>query len=338
MITQSELDILGDMKNEPLHARHEGKVLHPVDLSDLNLPPLAAALISVVMVVLLTWLITWLQSVAHAHRPFTLFYFIPVAFCAAFLGVRGGLWTSLFALLAARLCLLHGLHSIFTVPRLADCIELFALAFGTVTVAIVTGRLRSVLGQLNEANLNLRESEGRRQSFNREVLLAVTGGRLMLCDQRELHGMVHGEAVFKMALHEPYDASKLRHAIKELVSDLKISRARLDDICTAATEAATNAVKHGGGGDAYVWVEPKNISVLVEDEGGGISPAQLARATLERGFSTRVSLGMGYYMMLEAVDNLALSTSPEGTSILLTVGNEERRSAEQNLLAQYGAL
>jgi anti-sigma regulatory factor (Ser/Thr protein kinase) len=306
------------------------------DLRDLAVNPLVSTAITVVLLTVCTYSVEWLQRMSHAHRPFTLFFFVPVAFGAAFLGTRGGLATALCALLLARMYLFGPVHTFWTTPTLPDDIELFALAFGTITVAVVTGRLRTVLGQLNKANIDLRDSERRRRGFNREVLLAVTGGRLMLCDESELEEMLSGEPSFTMNLKEPYDASKLRHVIKDMVIQKDFARVRLDDICTAATEAATNAVKHGSGGTALAWIGHDKISVLIKDSGPGISPTQLARATLERGFSTRISLGMGYYMMLEAVDNLALCTSSYGTSILLVVGNEERSSQEQNLLAHYG--
>jgi anti-sigma regulatory factor (Ser/Thr protein kinase) len=307
------------------------------DVRDLDVSPVASAIITAAMLIFCTWAINLLTTIVHDNRPFTLFYFVPVAFGAAFLGIRGGIATSVLAVILARVYLFDAGPMFWKMPTLSDDIELLALAFGTFTVAIVTGRLRTVLGQLNQANIDLRDSERRRTGFNREVLLAVTGGRLQLCDDQELSEMLHGNPSFTMQLSEPIDASRLRHAIKDGVHSREIPKLRLDDICTAATEAATNAVKHGNGGTAHVWLEDNSVSVLIEDDGSGISPAQLARATLERGFSTRVSLGMGYYMMLEAVDSLALSTSPRGTSILLKVGTEERMSTEQNLLAHYSS-
>ena len=147
--------------------------------------------------------------------------------------------------------------------------------------------------------------------------------------------MIHREADMTAELKCPIDASELRHQIIQQVSQREYSSLRVDDLSTAVAEAASNAVKHGGGGNASVWFESGMVTALVQDHGAGISPAQLARATLERGYSTRVSLGMGYYMMIESVDRMALSTSPAGTAILLTVGGASKKSPEQNILTQY---
>jgi anti-sigma regulatory factor (Ser/Thr protein kinase) len=81
-----------------------------------------------------------------------------------------------------------------------------------------------------------------------------------------------------------------------------------------------------------------SIAVQITDKGTGIAPTHLARATLEQGYSTRVSLGMGFHLMLHTSDVLALSTTPQGTSILLRVGSSPRPSDEDALLARYVGL
>ena len=106
-------------------------------------------------------------------------------------------------------------------------------------------------------------------------------------------------------------------------------------MCTGVTEAATNAIKHGEGGDAKIWADSAAVAVQVTDRGKGIAPAQLARATLEQGYSTRVSLGMGFYLMLQTADVLALSTTPQGTSILLSTSTGPRIDEQEALLARY---
>ena len=113
---------------------------------------------------------------------------------------------------------------------------------------------------------------------------------------------------------------------------------RVADLCTSVTEAATNAIKHGNGGTSRVWVNAEGIAVEIQDRGTGIAPAQLARATLEAGYSTRVSLGMGFHMMLQTVDTLALCTSDRGTTVLLQVSNRPRATEQESLLARYANL
>ena len=80
------------------------------------------------------------------------------------------------------------------------------------------------------------------------------------------------------------------------------------------------------------------MTVQIEDHGRGITPAHLARATLEQGFSTRVSLGMGFHLMLQSTDTLTLCTDTHGTTIFLQVSNKARPTASEAVLARYAGI
>ena len=240
----------------------------------------------------------------------------------------------------------HGLDLV-SFPSVAEAIEFSALLLGTITIAFITGRLRSALGDLNqtntdlqEANARLTESELQRRVFNRDVLLAVTGGKLRLVEHDEMppRDLVSEPPTLTQTLHVPPDASALRHTLSRLGQETGMDAERIDDLCTATTEAATNAIKHGNGGLATVWAGHESVTVQIEDNGTGIAPAHLARATLEQGFSTRVSLGMGFHLMLQSTDALALCTDTHGTTIFLQVSNKPRPTAQEAVLARYGSI
>lgn len=309
-----------------------------------------AGLLTLFLLVLFTWGELALQAAAGVNRPYTIFYLIPVALGAALMGVRGGVLSALAAVALARAFLFndnkHGL-GLLSSPNAAEAIEFTALLVGTLTVALVTGRLRTALGALSQTNQDLRrandrltESEEQRRVFNRDVLLAVTGGKLRLLDHREvsLPRMGGRSPSLSLPLREPADATALRHALSRLSRDIALDPDRVDDLCTATTEAATNAIKHGNGGQATIWAEGDSVTVQVEDSGTGIAPAHLARATLEQGFSTRVSLGMGFHLMLQSTDTLALYTDAKGTSIFLQVSNRPRTTPEEAVLARYAGV
>ena len=308
------------------------------DARDLFFSPPAALVITVVLLLLSTWGTRWLEILTDDPRPFTLLFLVPVAFGSAFFGVTGGLLTALASVIIARVFLFPASLHPFLLSNISDDVEMTALIFGTGSVAIVTGRLREVLGKLRKANNDLEDSEQLRQSFSREVLLAVTGGVLHLCTEEEINTRLFGVPDIALTLRVPADATKLRHTIVREAKQRAVILNRLSDLRTAATEAATNAVKHGKGGQASVWFGKDKVSVLIKDNGSGISPAELARATLERGFSTRVSLGMGYYMMIESVDAMSLCTSSHGTTILLTVGELQKSTIEQNIMERYSSI
>ncbi len=310
----------------------------------------AALLLTVVLLAVCTWGELAIEALAGVNRPYTIFYLIPVAVGAALLGIRGGILTALAAVLLARIYLFtdnkHGLDLV-SFPNVAEALEFFALLLGTVTIAFITGRLRSALGELNRTNTDLQEVNGRlteseqqRRVFNRDVLLAVTGGKLRLVEHDEMppRDMVSEPPMLTQTLRVPPDASALRRTLSRLGQESGMDAERVGDLCTATTEAATNAIKHGHGGLATVWADHEAITVQIEDHGTGIAPAHLARATLEQGFSTRVSLGMGFHLMLQSTDTLALCTDTQGTTIFLQVFNKPRPTVQEAVLGRYGGL
>ncbi|MBV9852774.1 MAG: ATP-binding protein [Armatimonadetes bacterium] len=325
---------------------------------DAFLHPAVAALATVLLLGLCTYLLVYLRVITNEQRPYTILYLVPVAVSAALLGVRGGVAASLAALALARIFLLndqkHGADLLRSAPKLAEDIEFAALAVGTMSIAAVTGRLRETLGllrasngsltetntRLERANAQLVESERQRREFNRDVLLAVTGGKLRLAEPDEVQAeeLVAGEPVLIQPLAQPQDASTFRRALQHVAYEHGMDGDCIADLCTSATEAATNAIKHGEGGSARVWVNPEGIAVEVRDQGKGIAPAHLARATLEAGYSTRISLGMGFHIMLQTADALTLCTSDRGTTVLLQVSSRPRATEQESLLARYASL
>ncbi|BDI32902.1 hypothetical protein CCAX7_49530 [Capsulimonas corticalis] len=339
---------------DPLSPRYKtpSKVLSSV--RDIFVSPAVGSLLTVGLLTLCTWWILWLREFTGYERPYTILYLVPVAIAAAFLGLRGGVAASVAVLLLTRIYLFndhkHG-WALLSVPNLAEGLELTTLAMGTLAIAAVTGRLRKTLGYLHASHMRLEEinhrlaatnqrlvdSEEQRRTFNSEVLLAVTGGKLNLVERDEILPQELTERAPSMdqPLKTPLDASRLRQDLHQVAVDLHMDVERTADLLTSVSEAATNAIKHGGGGAARVWIEDTLVCVLIEDNGTGIAPVHLARATLEKGYSTRISLGMGFHLMLEATDALTLSTSEKGTSILLQITNKPRISEEDAILAKY---
>lgn len=301
---------------------------------DISLDPWLAAGLTLLLLVLFSWAIHSLQALSHDPRPYTMLYLIPVAFGGAFLGLRGGLAAALIALGIARFFVFDPRHGYMHFDNVANTIEFLVLVMGTVFIACVTGRLHNVIRDMRRMHLRLMQSEDRRQAFNREVLSAVTGGRLLLCETSELQGMARGKPAMTFPLNDPADVSQMRAELRRVVGGVGLGT-REDDLFTCATEAAANAIKHGNGGIAEAYVDREQVTLVICDHGPGISPANLARATLERGFSTEVSLGMGFVMMLEAADVLALSTSEKGTTVLMRISAQPRVSVEENLIARF---
>ena len=324
----------------------------------------AAYALTLSLLCLCTWGLMVLRDAVGDQRPYTILYLIPVAIGAALLDKRGGLVAAAAAVVLARVFLLndhkHG-SALLSFPSLAESIEFLSLLAGTLTVVLVTGRLRSALSLVNqsrdhlraanhelqetnarleEASASLRVSEHERRDFYRDVLQAVTGGKLRLVEPEEMPpaDVASGPPQLSLPLTFPPDVTHLRQTLHTLACDMGMDEMRVFDLCTGATEAAANAIKHGSGGEASIWAGADAVIVQIADQGEGIAPVHLARATLEQGYSTRVSLGMGFHLMLQTSDVLVLSTTPQGTTLLLRVALRLPQSDADYLMTRYVGL
>ncbi len=160
-----------------------------------------------------------------------------------------------------------------------------------------------------------------RQVFFRDVLLSVTEGRLHLCD-------TSADLPAPLPLVAPPFAlsreslSSVRHEAAAAAHARQFSGDELNTLTTAVGEAAMNAVVHGGGGEAAIRADQSTVQVWISDHGTGISLAQLPRATLELGYSTKDSLGHGFWLMLRSADSVFLLTGSTGTTVVLTVQHQ----------------
>lgn len=60
-----------------------------------------------------------------------------------------------------------------------------------------------------------------------------------------------------------------------------------------------------------------SIRFCLQDQGPGIKFSELPRAILKRGYSTTVSMGLGYTLILEMMDGIHLCTDPHGTTLVM---------------------
>ena len=196
------------------------------------------------LLALCTWMLVWIREVTEENRPYTIFYLIPVAVGAGLLGVRAGMVSALGALVLARIYLFNdnkvGTQLFLSLPSTPEEIEFFALLAGTATIAVMTGRLRSALSQLrlsgdrvNHANARLahsnaqlaeandrleqayhrlQETEEQQRTFHRDVLQAVTGGKLRLVEPEDMppSDLASGKPLMALPLIVAEDATHLR--------------------------------------------------------------------------------------------------------------------------------
>jgi PAS domain S-box-containing protein len=180
-----------------------------------------------------------------------------------------------------------------------------------------------------------KRTEEEKRQFYRDTIKSVTQGKLDIVQPDEVRDYLASEALVA-SVESCKDTINARHRIMDFCKtngfdymdaseNAYIDRAAQFE--SAVGEALANAVKHANGCRVYAGVKDISIWVAVSDTGQGISTMLLPGATLRSGFSSKVSMGMGYTIMMEATDSILLSTGSSGTTIVLSVFTNKSKSS-----------
>ena len=188
--------------------------------------------------------------------------------------------------------------------------------------AYPVGRDRWALAALDISGVRHAERALRRQEENIrrayvDVLDAVTGGKLILLTDEELGAQLGVPLTEPEPVTAPRELAEARVAIAAKAAERFPAWAPRVDVRTPVCEALVNALRHAHGGSYQLFARDERLQVLVRDDGPGIDFRMLPRATLQRGFSTAASLGMGFTIMLQVCERVLLSTRPGRTSVVL---------------------
>lgn len=169
--------------------------------------------------------------------------------------------------------------------------------------------------ELADASDRLLQAEVEKKHFYHEVIRAVTQDKLHLVDADEIEQP--GELILDRSVNSLDDFAALRAELREVAQSSGMEQANAEDLVLMVGEAVTNAIKHASGGRCVVTTTDDRIIARVSDRGAGIQFASLPASVLTAGFSTKVSLGMGYTIMLQLADQIRLATGPHGTVVQL---------------------
>lgn len=157
--------------------------------------------------------------------------------------------------------------------------------------------------------------------FLKDILVSVTQGKLILCDDpSELPAPLSSDPVGDPIPLNARALKAVRTRVQEVAALCSMPKDSVQDLLTAASECAMNAVQHAGGGTAWLYgdADAGLVQVWVKDEGKGIDLSNLPRATLEAGFSTGgVGIGHGFSLMISTCQRVYLLTGTGGTTVVL---------------------
>lgn len=176
-----------------------------------------------------------------------------------------------------------------------------------------------------------RDREDREQQIYRDVIAAVTQGKLVLAFGDEINSYTgEGTIQAEMGLQEPADVAHARAIVRDAIEDLPLTSQRKTKLILCVSEAATNVIKHVGEGRISVLVLQGALRIVISDNGPGIDISQIPQVTLRKGYSTKISLGFGFTVMLDYLDRLVMSTK-NGTILVLEMNFEKEKTADRVL-------
>jgi len=184
---------------------------------------------------------------------------------------------------------------------------------GVVCVAADITQRRLAEEELRAAHERVLAAEAEKKRFYREVIRAATRGKLHLVDADEIP--VEGELILDESIDGAESYRSVRRRLREAAREMGMSPEAASDIEIAAGEAMVNASKHGVDGRCAVYVAPGRVIARISDRGKGIRAEDIPATVLLPGFSTKLSFGMGYTLMLELADRVWLATGPDGTVV-----------------------
>lgn len=162
------------------------------------------------------------------------------------------------------------------------------------------------------------EQEVARNRLYHDVLFAATGGRLQLMERDAMAPLLEGWTQMReLDITEPSQIAQARQLAEQVADAAGLDEEGKTDAALCVSEAVTNALKFGTRvlfrGGCY----EDQMRFVIEDDGPGLERSLLPQVTLQKGFSTGASMGMGFSLMLEMMDRVGLCTGPDGTTVLL---------------------
>lgn len=151
-----------------------------------------------------------------------------------------------------------------------------------------------------------------------DVIYSMTQGKFNLTSYKDLiiiadKGVLEGET----KLENAEDVGKARALVEGYLTPQGYSDDRIQTILFCVSEAATNVIKHAKDGVVQIRVLEDSVRLVVLDHGLGMDFNKLPNMIFLKGFSTKISLGVGFSIIYKFADKIYLSTSKNGTFLVM---------------------
>jgi anti-sigma regulatory factor (Ser/Thr protein kinase) len=173
--------------------------------------------------------------------------------------------------------------------------------------------------QMKKAEQKSRELETHMREFYKRTILAATCGKLIISSHEEIEQLV-GMPFASWCIKNEEHLSSIREEIAKAAKSFGMEELKIDDLVLCVGEATGNSLKHDSGGRASLHKIPEALVFVMSDHGTGIDALALPQIALTKGYTTAISLGMGYKTMISIADAVYLATGPLGTTVAIQVG------------------
>ncbi len=161
-----------------------------------------------------------------------------------------------------------------------------------------------------------KQLEENKKDFYRRTILAATEGKLVITEKEDILQLA-GPELATWKIRSGRQLADIRDGISTIARSVGMDPSRIFDFVLVTGEAATNVVKHAKGGQASLHCTSDGLIFVVSDDGPGIDALALPEVALKRGYTTAISLGMGYKEMISMADKVYLATGPGGTTVAI---------------------
>jgi len=170
-----------------------------------------------------------------------------------------------------------------------------------------------------------KEEKDRLFKVYRDVIYAITQGKLVLADKNEITGYIdEGALLAETTISKPDDVGNARKVAKRTVMEQFPRYGAINKLLLCISEAVTNVIKHAKAGSFKIRrLDNDVLRFVIDDEGPGMSYDKLPFMIFYKGFSTKESMGCGFKLIYSFVDRVILSTSNNGTILILEVNFQE---------------